>query len=296
MRKSYNKKTIYFICILALLVLIAAVIILFSKKDAGKLKKNVVCSFYPVYIMTENLLKNTDVSVTNMTVTLTGCIHDYQITTADMKSLENADVLIVNGGGMESFTDNVRANYADLQIIEASSVIDTENPHFWMSVDSEFDAIDYVAGNLKKIFPEYSDQIAKNTDAYADRLQIVYERKLEIADKIGNSSEDICVICFNEAFEVFADSLSLYTIAVFSTDADEVPSAGEIRDAIENAKMHEKTIIMVEEENIQSAEKIVSETGAMVVLLNALTGGDGDMDSYINGMNENFKKIAEVLE
>ena len=296
MRKSLNKKTIYYICILALLVIIAAVIIVFSNKSEKKSGKNVVCSFYPVYIMTENLLENTDISVTNMTSTLTGCIHDYQITTADMKLLENAGALIVNGGGMESFTDNVKTNYKDLQIIEASFVIDTENPHFWMSIDSEFDAIDYVAGELKKIFPGESDQITENTDAYANKLQSVYEKKLEIADKIANYSEDMCVICFNEAFEVFADSLSLETIAVFSTDADEVPSAGEIKDAIEIAKTHEKTIIMVEEENVASAEKIVTETGAMVVTLNALTGGDGSLDSYINGMSGNLEKIAEVIE
>lgn len=38
-----------------------------------------------------------------MTKPQTGCLHDYQMTPADMKKLENADVFIANGAGMESF-------------------------------------------------------------------------------------------------------------------------------------------------------------------------------------------------
>lgn len=67
-------------------------------------KIKIVTSFYPIYIETLNVTKGIDgVVVENMTKPQTGCLHDYQMTPADMKKLENADVFIANGAGMESF-------------------------------------------------------------------------------------------------------------------------------------------------------------------------------------------------
>lgn len=47
-----------------------------------------------MYIATANITKGVEgVQLTNMTKPQTGCLHDYQLTTDDMKTLEKADVL-----------------------------------------------------------------------------------------------------------------------------------------------------------------------------------------------------------
>ena len=56
-----------------------------------------------------------------MTKSQTGCLHDYQLTPQDLKTLENADILIINGAGMESFLDDIISQYPNLEIIDASS-------------------------------------------------------------------------------------------------------------------------------------------------------------------------------
>ena len=40
----------------------------------------------------------------NITSNVTGCIHDYELTTDNLRTLSDADVLFINGGGMEEFT------------------------------------------------------------------------------------------------------------------------------------------------------------------------------------------------
>lgn len=81
----------------------------------------IVTSFYPIYILTQNLVDGIDnVSVVNLTPAQLGCLHDYQLTTEDMKTLSNADIFIMNGGGMESFLDDVIHSYPDLTIIDSS--------------------------------------------------------------------------------------------------------------------------------------------------------------------------------
>ena len=66
----------------------------------------IVASFYPMYIMAKNVTRDVPgVSVENLTPPMTGCLHDYTVTTNDMKKLADAQVFVANGAGMESFLD-----------------------------------------------------------------------------------------------------------------------------------------------------------------------------------------------
>ena len=93
----------------------------------------IVTSFYPMYILTANLAKDVPgVSVVNLTENQTGCLHDYQLVTKDMIKLNSADLLVMNGGGMESFLENVVASYPDLKVVEASegiTMLPSESEH-----------------------------------------------------------------------------------------------------------------------------------------------------------------------
>ncbi len=85
----------------------------------------VVTSFYPMYVAAENVIGNIeDVTLENLSEPQTGCLHDYQLTAADMKLLSKADVFIVNGGGIESFLSDVAESYPNLKIIQACDGIE----------------------------------------------------------------------------------------------------------------------------------------------------------------------------
>jgi len=78
----------------------------------------------------------------NLTRPTTGCLHDYQLTPEDMRTLSAAEIFVVNGGGMESFLDKAVAQLPRLQVINASQGIPLlrnsdgagDNPHVWVSV------------------------------------------------------------------------------------------------------------------------------------------------------------------
>ena len=75
----------------------------------------IMTSCNPMYLATVNVVGDIDgVSVSNLSQPTTGCLHDYTLTTEDMKNLSKADVLIVNGGGMEGYLDDVIAAYPAL--------------------------------------------------------------------------------------------------------------------------------------------------------------------------------------
>lgn len=93
-----------------------------QEKDGDLL---VVTSFYPMYVAAENVIGDVEgVTLENLSEPQTGCLHDYQLTAADMKLLSKADVFIVNGGGIESFLSDVAESYPNLKIVQACDGID----------------------------------------------------------------------------------------------------------------------------------------------------------------------------
>ena len=84
----------------------------------------IVTSFYPMYIMALNITDGIDgVQVDNMAGQQTGCLHDYQLQSKDMKNIEQADVFVINGAGMESFMEKVTDQLPDLRVIDSSEGI-----------------------------------------------------------------------------------------------------------------------------------------------------------------------------
>lgn len=81
----------------------------------------IATSFYPVYIMALNLTDQVEgVRVVNLTENQIGCVHDYQLTTKDMRVIAGADIVILNGGEMEIFMEDVLHDYPNLKVIDAS--------------------------------------------------------------------------------------------------------------------------------------------------------------------------------
>ncbi len=113
--------------LLTLLITTSFLFIGCNNVDSNKTNEdtlNIVTSFYPLYISTINITKDIpNVTVTNMTKSQTGCLHDYQLTPQDLKTLEKADILVVNGAGMESFLDDIISQYPNLQIVDAFMII-----------------------------------------------------------------------------------------------------------------------------------------------------------------------------
>ena len=119
----------------------------------------IAASFYPMYIMTKNIAVGIPgVQVINMTRPTTGCLHDYQVTTDDLKNLEGASFFVINGAGMESFLDKVTAQMPNLKLVDASKGIaliknegGDDNPHIWVSVSLAMQQVTNIPASLTDV-------------------------------------------------------------------------------------------------------------------------------------------------
>lgn len=270
-----------------------------SAKSEGKIK--IVTSFYPIYIETLNIAKGIDgVEVENMTKPQTGCLHDYQMTPADMKKLENANIFVANGAGMESFLQNIIDNQKQLAVIDSSKNIELlkdehgENPHVWVSVSNCIIQVQTIADELSKLDPAHEEQYQKNAKEYIAKLE---DLKKEMHAEIDNlPHKDI--VTFHEAFPYFAKEFNLNTVGVIEREPGTAPSPTELTDIIAKVNSLQAKALFAEPQYSPTAAKtIANETGAKLYTLDpVVTGNNNDLDAYIKAMKQNALTLKEALK
>src|SRR5208283_414562 len=231
-------KVLYWSVMLLIMFLFVSVIGCKHETAQETKKIKLVASFYPMYIMALNVVKDVpDVSVSNLTPPMTGCLHDYTLTTDDMKKLADAQVFVANGAGMESFLDRVMAQYPQIKIIKLADGIplikgkgeEGDNPHVWVSIPLAITEVENFGKAMEKFDPAHSDLYRKNTKAYVDKLETLQK-------KMGTELlpyKDRKIITFHEAFPYFAQEFGLKIAAVVEREPGSEPSAKELADTIE---------------------------------------------------------------
>lgn len=280
-----------------------------NKSIESNNKLTIVTSFYPMYISTLNIVKDIpDVEVINMTAPQTGCLHDYSLSTKDLKTLSSADIFVINGAGMESFLDDVIDEYSDLKIIEASNGIslieDTDhdehehdvNPHVWVSISKNIEEVSNIAKELSAFDPNHASEYEANADAYIAKLENLRTEMHAALDNVNNKD----IITFHEAFPYFAEEFNLNIAGVIEVEPDSEPSAKEVENII--SIINEKNIKALFTEPQYSskiADTIAKETGASIYTLDPIVTGDANEDAYddyIVKMQENLNTLKEALK
>lgn len=271
-----------------------------AKKD-GQL--HIVTSFYPMYIATTNITKGVEgVQVTNMTKPQTGCLHDYQLSTDDMKTLENADIFVANGAGMESFMDKIIKEYKDLQVIDASKDIDLleengeANPHVWLDVDNAIKQVENISEQLCDADPDHAETYKANTAVYVGRLK-------ELQAEMSNELKDIShrdIVTFHEAFPYFAQEFNLNIIEVIEREPGTEPTPQELENIIKDVNKLPSKILFTEPQYSPAAAKTIArETGARIYMLEPIVTGEANeqaLDAYINTMKQNAAILKDALK
>lgn len=295
------KKKLIFLCIVMIMISLAGALgtKLFSDditEQEGKI--TVVTSFYPVYIAAKNVVGGMDnIELINMTDNHTGCLHDYQLTTHDMRKLENAQVFLINGGGIEPFTEDIMKVYPNLNMIDTSTganFIENEeqNSHVWISLQNYKIQIENIRDGLMQFDKANAETYKENARNYLEQTDMLIKEEQELREQAKNRN----VVIFHEGFEYLAEDLNLNVVYEMDLDEEVSLSAGEIAEIIDKIRQYNVKAVFTEEQHKDLiAKSIKGETDADVYVLNTLVSGDGSVDSYLAGMRENIEVIRETM-
>lgn len=294
---------------LLLMLLLAA----FSAAGCAAQEKGafrIVTSFYPMYLLTLNVADGIEgVEVYNMADQNVGCLHDYQLQTRDMATLEDASTLVINGGGMERFMDKVFSLRADLPVIEASAGIDMlgagethdhgeegdreeVNAHVWLDPRLAARQAVSIAEGLAAVDPAHAGAYRANAQAYAGRLLALHD---ELAARLAPLSGEPIVI-FHEGFEYMAQAYGLRVAGIVEHEESDEPGTREIAQLCDLVKNEGVRALFVEAHRTErAAETVARETGAALEELDPVTSGDGELEGYERAMRGNAAALLRAL-
>jgi zinc transport system substrate-binding protein len=300
-----------------------------SPEEGADEKLRVVASFYPMY---DFALKIGGEQINLKNLVPGGAEpHSWEPEAADLISLEQADVFIYNGAGMEHWVEPVLAalqnkelivveTTAELDLIaghdhesddsdhkegsdadQAGEVDEHENeefdPHVWLDPMLAKQQMNSIKEALIKADPDNTEYYKDNYDRTAVQLD---ELDREYHEALANvTGRDIIVA--HAAYGYLAEAYDLNQIAISGLSPEQEPDPARMAEIIEFAEKSNIKVIFFEElVSPKVAETIAEATGAETAVLSPLGGLTEQQlaqgEDYFTVMRRNLEALKSALD
>lgn len=240
--------------------------------------------------------------------------HAFEPTPKDLGAVAGADLVIVNGGGLEGpLLDTLKNAGGSATIVDASAGLTSRtpqpgepplaarqtDPHFWLDPVLVETYVTNICDAFVKADSAAAAVYKANAAAYTAKL-----RQLDAWIKAQVTQlpvQDRKLVLNHASHGYFADRYGFQVVGTVipSVGTSESPTAQQLA-ALTAAirKSGAKAIFVEKDENPQLAEQIAAETGIRVVtglLDHSLTPADGAAPTYIDMMKYDTRRIVEAL-
>lgn len=256
----------------------------------------------PVYEFTSRLCDGTGLSVTQLITEDVSCLHDYTLKVDQMQIIESAELIILNGAGLEDFLDDALSS-KDKHTVDASAGISPlraetnhghvhdheHDPHIWLSPENAKHMARNICTALCSVYPQHTKTFQNNL--------ISLESDLDALQSYGEDAlADLScreLLTFHDGFSYFAHSFDLDIIRTVEEESGSEASASELIELTELITAHRLPAIFTEINGSVSAADILSaETGVKTFSLDMAVSGR----SYFDSMYNNIDTIREALQ
>lgn len=273
--------------------------------DAGDGEKlTVITSFYPMYDFAQKVGQDR-AEVTNLVPAGTEP-HDWEPSASDLAALEEADVFIYNGAGMESWVEDVLATLdnQELVVVEASRDVELleesesgeSDPHIWLDPLKAKEEMENIKDTFVEADPEQETFYEENYAVYAQEFEDLDQ---EFSERLGEAERRDVVVA-HEAFGYLCAAYELNQVAIDGLSPDSEPDPRRMEEIIQYAEENQVTTIFFEElGSSKVAETIAEEIGAQTAVLNPIEGLTQEQQEagadYFSVMEENLAALVEAL-
>lgn len=246
----------------------------------------------PVYEFTSRICAGTDITVTQLVTENVSCLHDYSVSVRQMRAIESAELIIINGAGLEHFMEDLLDGK---QVIDASTgleLLESEeegfDPHIWLSPEKAEEMVAAICAGLSVRFPQHTQVFSKNAQALTDELRNLENSGKELLSSLSCRE----LITFHDGFAYFAEAFDLEILEAVEEESGSEASASVLKALIDLTREHDLPAIFVEKNGSDAAARVIAaETGVKVFELDMAMSGD----SYLSIMRENINTIKEAL-
>ncbi len=282
---------------------------------AGKPTRILVTTF-PIFQITRNIIGGQpSVVAVPMLSSATGCPHDYVLTPRDMEKIAKADILVINGLGLEEFMGAPlkKANPA-LKIIDSSQGIgnllpyeemETDahghhhhhsgpNPHLFASPKMVALITMNIATALSAMDPSGASVYMANAQNYAAKMNGLADKFVALGPTLKNNR----IVTQHGVFDYLARDMGLSVVAVIAEHAGTEPSAADMLHIVSTIKTKKPGVLFTEPQYPQkTAQALSRETGIPVATLDPVATGpeNAPLNYYETIMDKNLMTLTKYL-
>jgi ABC-type Zn uptake system ZnuABC Zn-binding protein ZnuA len=236
--------------------------------------------------------------------------HSYEVTPRDVAAIDDADLVFINGLGLESLLEPVlqdaREQSKVISVSDGVTILaDVEkgqkseaDPHVWFDPMRVSAWVDNIEKALSQIDPAGSELYLSNAESYRQELADLDQWIIDQFEQVP--LEKRVIVTDHDSFGYLVDRYGLdlagTVIPGYNTLSD--PTARDMAELIDNIGQRDARVIFVSD-SISSdvSEQIARETGIDLVPLStgSLTEADGETPTYLEFMRLIVETIVTAL-
>ena len=231
-------------------------------------------------------------------------VHVYTPTPHDAKDVGAAQLLIVNGLGLEGWLPRLQqASGSKAPIVVATQGITPRkrgsdaDPHAWQSVGNAMIYVRNIRDALVAADPADAVAFKANAARYLAELDALDREVRAEIEKIP--AERRKVISTHDAFGYFAEAYGIQFIAPLGVSTETEPSARDVAEIIAQVRKARIPAVFLENFNDDRlVGRIAAETGARIggtLYSDALSEEKGPVPTYIAMVRHNIRALTSAL-
>jgi ABC-type Zn uptake system ZnuABC Zn-binding protein ZnuA len=264
---------------------------------AAEMKPLVVTSFLPLYCWAVNVAG--DHARVESLLPPQAEPHDYAFTPGDARKLNAANLVIVNGMGLEPWLTKWTRSvpHAEQKLIVISATLDASqridaNPHFWMDPRLACIAVSNIASALSRADPEHALSYTSNAVTYVRALQRLDADIRAALEGVTNRA----IVTYHDAFPYFAHRYGLEIVGVVEQIPDVNPAPKYLAHLSRTIRARGvRAIFIAPNSASRLARQIAKDLRVELVELDTIEAGALTPEAYERAMRANLDALRRTL-
>ncbi len=231
---------------------------------------------------------------------------DYELIPSQFQKVSNADLLLLNGLGLEEMIERGLRNVTGTPVVHVAEGVttiplvgeDVPDPHAWLDVSNMKIYVDNILQALIEVDPAGEEIFKKNASSYLEEL-----KKLDywIREQVKLIPENNRIIVISEnALKYYGAAYGFQTEGIWELNSHEEGTPQQIARVVDLVNINQLPGIFVETTvDSRFMETISRETGVPIagtIYTDALGDSASGADTYINLMKYNTLLFVKGLK
>ena len=295
--QNFKSKITKFISIMGLVTLLSLITVGCSNKQNSTSQSNKIS-----IVTTTNVYSDIAKNIVGKYGTATAIIdkssvdpHDFDPTTADAKKVAQANIIVANGLGYDSWMNKLAKSVDKKPVLVGEDLMGLksgDNPHIWYNLDMPTKYVDYLVKRLSKLDKKHAAYFKENGEKYLAKIDKI--KQLAQANKGDQKpvfvSEPVFDYALQEAGYKIGDKK--FEEAIENGTDPSPKTINEMNNAIKQKKIaFFVNNTQASSSTVKSFVKLAKKNNVPVLNVRETIPNN---TTYLAWMKENYQKLADI--